>query len=199
MISPSGTAASGHLRHTDARSWKVRSRVAATAAEQVCLFAVTLQWSTQFSAACLTAERYGVTLILSEIQHGCFTFLPLLSLPPMRYHPYAPPNSALLWLPINWPAPAVCSSFLTTWTLSLFVSQSNIHFTLYKQILWLMHIYRNLLSAILIHALCLTAQEAMLPAPLLISSEQHCGLKMLIILSVTAVGAAAHTFSFIYM
>jgi len=81
---------------------QVRGRVAVTAAEQLCLFAVTLQWSTQGSAAWLTAERYRVTLIFGKIQPGCFilllSLLLLLSPSPMRDHSHGPPNSAFLYL-----------------------------------------------------------------------------------------------------
>lgn len=77
-------------------SWKLRVRVAVTAAVRLCLFAVTLQWSTQLSAVCLTAERHTVTLVRNEI----------ISLPPIRCHPHRPPNSTLWWIPIKCSSPS---------------------------------------------------------------------------------------------
>lgn len=62
MISHSCPAACSQLHPPVAHSWKLRGRVAVTAAVRLCLFAVTLQWSTQLSSACLTAERHRVTL-----------------------------------------------------------------------------------------------------------------------------------------
>lgn len=131
MISHSGPAACSQIQQPVAHNW---GRVSVTAAVRLCLFVVTLQWSTQLSSAArLTAERHRVTLILYQIQHGCFPLLPLLLpllLPPVRYHPHAPPNSALLWLPIKCSSPAACSmqhaSFPTPSPFSIFVLLTNI-------------------------------------------------------------------------
>lgn len=94
MISCRSTRSQTH--QPAACSWKLRVRVAVTAAVRLCLFAVTLQWSTQLSAVCLTAERHTATLVRNEI----------VSLPPIRCHPHRPPNSTLWWIPIKCSSPS---------------------------------------------------------------------------------------------
>ncbi len=128
MISSSGPAACSVLHQPVAHSCKLRERVAVTAAVRLCLFAVTLQWSTQLSAARLTAERHRVTFILYEIQRGCFSSSSFYHCHPWditRTAPPAPPFCGYQWSGLP-PQCAACVSFPPPYSFNIFVPLTNV-------------------------------------------------------------------------